>query len=125
MVALAGRRQHGFTLTEVLVSLTIFLITSLGLLPLLLTGLHAGPRNALHGEARRLAGEVMTALQIADFAALPAFDGLSSDYGPILVERSIESDAPAAGQTRLTVTAHWETAGQAHRYQLQSIRSEP
>jgi prepilin-type N-terminal cleavage/methylation domain-containing protein len=117
--------QQGFTLTEVLVSLTIFLITSLGLLPLLLGGMYAGPRNALHGEARRLSGEAMAALQVADYAALPAFDGLPSRHGPIVVERLVESDTPAAGQFRLTVTARWEAAGQGHRYQVQSIRSEP
>jgi len=125
MMTSMNRRQHGFTLTEVLVSLTIFLITSLGLLPLLVSGMHAGQGNALHGEARRLSGEAMAALQVADFAALPAFDGLPSAYGPIVVERSIASDTPAAGQALLTVTAHWENSGQAHRYQLQTIRSAP
>lgn len=119
------QRQRGFTLTEVLVSLTIFLITSLGLLPLLLGGMQAGTRNALHGEARRVCGEAMTALQIVDYAALPAFDGLPGDYGPILLERRIETDTPAAGQARLTVTARWQAAGQGHHYQLQTIRSEP
>lgn len=125
MLALTRRRQHGFTLTEVLISLTLFLITSMGLLPLLVTGLRAGPRNALHGEARRLSSEAMAALQIADFAMLPAFDGLPSDYGRIVIERTVESDTPMVGQALLTVTARWETGGQAHRYQLQSIRSEP
>lgn len=119
------RHQRGFTLTEVLVSLTIFLIASLGLLPLLLTGIHAGQHNALHGEARRLAGEAMAALQVADFAALPAFDGLPSSIGPIVVERRVESDTPAPGQARLTVTALWHASGQAHHYQLQTIRSAP
>ena len=125
MNTMFDRHQRGFTLTEVLVSLTIFLITSLGLLPLLVNGMHAGQGNALHGEARRLSGEAMAALQVADFAALPAFDGLPSAYGPIVVERSIASDTPSAGQALLTVTARWENSGQAHRYQLQTIRSAP
>ena len=125
MVNSPGRCQQGFTLTEVLVSLTIFLITSLGLLPLLLGGMHAGQRNALHGEARRLAGEALAALQVVDYPALPAFDGLPSSYGPIVVDRRIESETPDTGQTRLTVTASWEATGQQHRYQLQTIRSEP
>lgn len=119
------RSQSGFTLTEVLVSLTLFLITSLGLLPVLLGGMQAGTRNLLHGEARRACSEAMAALQVADFAALPAFDGLPSSHGPITVSRRIEGDLPAPGQARLTVTATWEAAGQAHRYQLQSIRSAP
>ena len=119
------RCQQGFSLTEVLVALTIFLITSLGLLPLLIGGMHAGQRNALHGEARRLAGEALAALQVADYPALPAFDGLPSSSGPIVVERRIESETPDTGQTLLTVIASWEAAGQRHRYQLQTIRSEP
>lgn len=118
-------RQRGFTLVELLVSLTIFLIVSMGLLPLLHGGMRANLRNALHGEARRLAGEAMAVLQVADYAALPDFDGLASRGGAILLTRRIEADIPAAGQTRLTVTATWQTAGQRHRYQLQALRAVP
>jgi prepilin-type N-terminal cleavage/methylation domain-containing protein len=60
-------RQQGFTLIEVLVSRTIFLIASMGLVSLLLTGLRAGQNNALHGQARRLGGEAMAVLQSADY----------------------------------------------------------
>ena len=118
-------RQQGFSLVEVLVSLAIFLIASMGLVPLLLTGMRASQRNALHGEARRLAGEAMAVLQVADYGALPAFDDLSSGAGAITLLHVVEGDVPEAGQTRLTVTATWQTAGQLHRYQLQSIRSQP
>lgn len=118
-------RCQGFTLVEVLVSLTIFLIASMGLVPLLLTGMRAGQQNALHGEARRLAGEAITVLQSADYWALPAFDGLSSGEGAIRLVRAVESDVPEPGQTRLTVTVTWQLASQLHRYQLQSIRAQP
>lgn len=118
-------RRQGFSLVEVLVSLAIFLIASIGLLPLLLTGMHAGQRNALHAEARLLAGEAMTALQVADYGALPAFDGLPSEAGGIRLTRVVECDVPAAGQTRLTVSASWQAAGRFHRYQLQSVRCQP
>lgn len=118
-------RQQGFSLVEVMVSLAIFLIASMGLVPLLLNGTQAGQRNALHGEARRLAGEAMAALQVADYAALPAFDGLASGSGALRLTSTVEGDLPEAGQTRLTVTASWIAAGQTHRYQLQTIRSRP
>jgi prepilin-type N-terminal cleavage/methylation domain-containing protein len=118
-------RQRGFSLVEVLVSLAIFLIASMGLVPLLLTGMRASQRNALHGEARRLAGEAMTVLQVADYGALPAFDDLSSEAGSIALLYVVEGEVPEPGQTRLTVTATWQPAGQLHRYQLQSIRSQP
>ncbi|NJC87003.1 MAG: type II secretion system protein [Desulfuromonas sp.] len=118
-------RQQGFSLVEVMVSLAIFLIASMGLVPLLLSGMRTGQRNALHGEARRLAGESMAALQVADYGALPAFDGLPFGGGAIQVVNTVEVDLPEAGQTRLTVTANWQAAGQTHRYLLQTIRSRP
>jgi prepilin-type N-terminal cleavage/methylation domain-containing protein len=118
-------RQQGFSLVEVLISLAIFLIASMGLLPLLLGGMRTGQRNTLHGEARRLAGEVMAVLQVADYGALPAYDGLPAEEGPIALVQAVESDTPEPGQTRLTVTATWQAAGRLHRYQLQSVRSRP
>jgi prepilin-type N-terminal cleavage/methylation domain-containing protein len=118
-------RQQGFTLVEVLVALTIFLIASMGLVPLLLTGMRAGQQNAVHGQARRLAGEAMAVLQSADYGALPAFDGLPSGDGALRLTRAVESDVPEPGQTRLTVTVTWQLAGHLHRYQLQSLRAQP
>jgi prepilin-type N-terminal cleavage/methylation domain-containing protein len=118
-------RQQGFSLVEALVSLAIFLIASMGLLPLLLSGMRTGQRNTLHGEARRLAGEAMAVLQVTDYGALPIFDGLPAEDGAIQLTQAVESDAPESGQTRLTVTATWQTSGQRHSYQLQSIRSRP
>lgn len=122
---LRQRRQLGFSLVEVMVSLAIFLIASMGLVPLLLSGMRTGQRNAWHGDARRLAGEAMAVLQVADYGALPAFDGLSSGDEAIQLRHAVEEDAPEPGQTRLTVTASWQAAGQLYRYQLQSIRTQP
>ncbi len=119
------RRQRGFSLVEVLVSLAIFLIASMGLVPLLLTGMRTTQRNAWYGEARRLTGETMAALQVADYESLPAFDQLPSGTGAVRLLNVVETDTPATGQTRLTVTASWQAGGQLHRYQLQSIRSRP
>lgn len=118
-------RQRGFTLVELLVSLTIFLIVSMGLLPLLIGAMRANRGNALHSDARRLAGEAMAVLQVADYATLPAFDGLSSEAGPIVLLRTIEEDSPGPGQTRIDVTATWQTGGQRYRYQLQAQRALP
>ncbi|TLM65305.1 MAG: type II secretion system protein [Deltaproteobacteria bacterium] len=115
----------GFSLVEVLVSLAVFLIASMGLMSLLLTGLKAGRRNTLHGDARRLAGEAMAVLQTAEYEQLPEFDGVPSGEGGIQLLRTVESDAPEAGQMRLTVTATWQGGSQVHSYQLQTIRSRP
>lgn len=118
-------RRRGFSLVEVLIALTIFLIASMGLLPLLLTGMRTGQHNVQHSEARRLAGEAMAALQVADYGALPAFDGLPSGEGAIRLLRAVECDVPLPGQTRLTVTVTWQDGARQHRYQLQSIRAQP
>lgn len=117
--------QAGFSLVEVLVALTIFLIASLGLMSLLVTGMRVGQYNVLHGEARRVAGEALAALQIVDYEALPSYNGLPSSEGEIRLLRTVERDLPAVGQTRLTVTASWQRAGQEHSYQLQTLRSRP
>lgn len=117
--------QTGFSLVEVMVSLLIFLIASMGLMSLLLTGMLVDQRNALYGEARRLAAEAMTVLQVADYDTLPAFDGLLSGPGEIRLQRTVESDQPESGQTRLTVTARWQRGAQEHNYQLQTIRARP
>lgn len=118
-------RQRGFSLVEVLISLAIFLIASMGLIPLLLTGMRAGQHNALHGEARRLAGESMAVLQVVDYETLPAFDGVPGGHGDIQLAHAVERDTPVPGQTRLTVTANWQVGGQFRHYQLQTIRSRP
>jgi hypothetical protein len=97
----------------------------MGRVPLLLTGMRTAQRNVLSGEARQVAGEVMALLQVADYDALPAFDGVPYDSGSVQLMNAVESDLPATGQTRLTVTASWQAGGQLHRYQLQSIRSRP
>ena len=65
-----GKGDNGFTLVEVMVSLLIFLVASLGLLPLLMTNLQVNHGNRLHAQARRLAGEVMAELQVVDYASL-------------------------------------------------------
>lgn len=117
--------QKGFSLVELMISLAIFLVASMGLMSLLLTGMLVGQRNVLYGEARRLAGEAMTVLQAVSYDTLPAFDGLPSGEGTIRLLQTVESDVPETGQTRLTVRASWDRAGQEHNYQLQTIRSRP
>jgi len=118
------RRSRASPWVEVLVALTIFLVASMGLVPLLLNGMRAGQHNAVHGQARRLAGEAMAVLQSADYWALPAFDGLPSADGALRLTRPWKVMS-RAWQTRLTVTVTWQLAGRVHRYQLQSLRAQP
>lgn len=119
------RGNRGFTLVELMVSLTIFLIASMGLLPLLLNNLQVNRNNTLHGQARRLAADTMTRLQLTDAEQLTAASALPMLVGPIEVLQRVEPDQPASGLSRLTVTTRWEAAGRQHRYQLQSIRTTP
>ena len=121
----ANCHRGGFTLVELMVSLVIFLVASMGLLPLLVSNLQANQNNQLHGQARRLASEVMTTLQVLDYAALPQADGVQQQHGRITLSQEIETDQPAAEQCRLTVTAHWQQRGRTHQYQLQALRTAP
>jgi len=115
----------GFTLTEVMVSMLIFLVTSMGLLPLLQTNLQLNRENNLHGQARRLAGEAMAAMQLIDYAELDHAAADPLRVAAIELSQKIEPDVPASGQTLLTVTTLWQQQGKEHRYQLQSVRTAP
>ena len=120
-----GKGSKGVTLVEVMVSLVIFLIASLGLLPLLITNLQVNHGNRLHAEARRLVGEVMAELQVADYASLATVADESILIADIEIQQQVEQNVPLLDQSRITVTARWQQRGQSHRYQLQTIRSSP
>jgi prepilin-type N-terminal cleavage/methylation domain-containing protein len=119
------RKMGGFTLVELMVSLVIFLVASMGLLPLLVTNLQVNQGNTLHGQARRLAGEAMARMQVIDYAQLGTLTSFPALHGSIELEHTVETDQPRPGLSRLTVTAQWEQAGRQHSYQLQTLRSTP
>ena len=120
-----GNREKGFTLVEVMVSLMIFMIASMGLLPLLISNIQVNHGNTLHTQAQRLASEVMAKLQVLDYAglALVADEPLLVDG--VEIQQQIEANLPQPDQSRITVIANWQQRGQSHRYQLQTIRSAP
>ena len=120
-----GCRKEGFTLVEVMVSLVIFMITSMGLLPLLLTSIQVNHENGRNAQARRLAGEVMAELQVIDYAGLLLAAEVPLLVGEIEVQPQVERDVPHLGQSRITVSALWQQRGENHRYQLQTIRTAP
>lgn len=124
-MSLSHSKNRGFTLVELMISLVIFLVASMGLLPLLITNLQVNRGNHLHDQARRLAGETMTRLQLVDSTQLSALSTLPELIGSIEVEPQIETGQPQTGLSRLTVTARWEQAGKLHSYQLKSIRATP
>jgi len=115
----------GFTLVEVMVSLLIFMVASMGLLPLLITNLQVNHGNSLHARAQRLVGEVMAELQVVDYAGLALVDGESLLIADVELQQQVEPNRPQLDQSRITVTAHWQQQGRSHRYQLQTIRSAP
>lgn len=118
-------RKEGFSLVEVMVSMVIFLVASMGLLPLLMTNMQANQGNLLHAQARRLAGEAMAALQVVDYSLLDVAADDVLQAGDVEVRQVVEEGAPGSNQSRITVTALWQQRGQQHRYQLQTIRSAP
>ena len=119
------RRDTGFTLVEVMVSLAIFLVASMGLLMLLLTHVQANRDLYLHARARTLAGEVMAELQVIDYEHLETLTGIPLQQGGFEIQPSVDKDGLPDGQNRITVTAHWLHQGRPQRYQLQTIRSTP
>ena len=119
------RKKEGFTLVEVMVSLVIFMITSMGLLPLLLTSIQVNHDNGHNAQARRLAGDVMIELQVIDYAGLLLAAEVPLLVGDIEVQPLVERDLPHIGQSRITVSVAWQQRGQNHRYQLQTVRTEP
>jgi len=120
-----GSRKEGFTLVEVMVSMVIFMITSMGLLPLLLTSIQVNHDNGRNAQARRLAGEVMTELQVVDYAGLLLAAEVPLLVGDIEVQPMVERGVPLTGQSRITVSAVWQQRGQNHRYRLQTVRTAP
>ncbi|MDT8443582.1 MAG: prepilin-type N-terminal cleavage/methylation domain-containing protein [Desulfuromonadales bacterium] len=120
-----GRGDKGFSLVEVMVSLVIFLITSMGLLPLLITNMQANQGNSLHAQARRLAGEIMAELQVVDYAGLAVIADEPLLVANIAIQKQVEQNLPQLDQSRITVTASWQQQGRTHAYQLQTIRSAP
>jgi len=124
-MTLSHPKNRGFTLVELMVSLVIFLVASMGLLPLLITNLQVNRGNHLHDQARRLADETMARLQLVDNTQLTASATLPLLVGDIEIEPQVETGQPQSGLSRLTVTARWEQAGKQHSYQLQSIRATP
>lgn len=119
------REEQGFTLVEVMVSLVIFMVASMGLLPLLLTNLQVNRGNSLHAQAQRLAGQVMTELQVVDYASLAMVPDEPLLAGEIELAQRIDRDLPRPEQSTITVTVRWQQQGRSHSYQLQTIRSAP
>lgn len=119
------RGGKGFTLVEVMVSLVIFLVASMGLLPLLLNSLQVNHGNSLYAQAQRLTGEMMAELQVVDYADLAAAADQPLSVAGLEIEPQIEPDVPHLDQSRITVTARWQQRGRTHLYQLQTIRSAP
>ncbi len=117
--------QKGFTLVELMVSLGIFLVVSMGLLPLLINGIRITRSNALHNEARRLAGEAMAVLQGVDYGDLPGLAGQEESRGPYQLTSRVSGDQDSGAPTRLTVDVSWSAVGRHYSYRLQSIRVRP
>lgn len=118
-----SRWQRGFSLVEVMVAMVIFLVASMGLLPVLLTSMQVNQGNLLHAQARRLAGETMASLQVVDYSLLSVAANDILQVGSVELRQQVEEETPTPNQSRITVTALWQQRGREHRYQLQSIRT--
>ena len=120
-----ARGVGGFTLVEVMVSLLVFMVASMGFMPLLITNLQVNHDNSLRTQVQRLVGEVMVELQVVDYTGLALVADESLLIADIEIQQQVEQNRPQPDQSRITLTAHWQQQGRSHRYQLQTIRTAP
>jgi prepilin-type N-terminal cleavage/methylation domain-containing protein len=94
-----GRGDNGFTLVEVMVSLVIFLVVSMGLLPLLMVNMQVNHDNSLHAQARRFASEVMAELLVIDYTRLATVGDTPLLFAEIEIQPKIEQNVPQFNQS--------------------------
>ncbi len=113
---------NGFSLVELLVSLLLFMLVSLGVLPLLIANLHGNAEVRLRGEAQRLAGEIMDRLQAGPFHALAAGEETVLRDGVVYTCR-IDTAANGGNDRRsIDLTVNWTYRGRACSYTLSGLR---
>jgi Tfp pilus assembly protein PilV len=114
--------KQGFSLVELLVSLLLFMLVSLGVLPLLITNLHGNTEVRLRGEAQRVAAEIMDRLQATPYRTLGGGEESVVREG-VVFTCQIET-AASGGNDRRTVdlTVSWQYRGRNYSYTLSGIR---
>ncbi len=120
--------QAGFTLVELLVAMVIFLIVSLGALPLMITNMHVNQRNAMRNEAIRVADRWIEWLHSQNWrpnstAAMNVPDvGTTVDtFDPRFTYAIDCTQVVADRRFDCQVTVNWNYKGQAYSYAVDTI----
>ncbi len=122
---------HGFSLIELMVSLSIFMIVSLGALPLMISNMHLNQRNQVRNDSIAVASRWVdwlhtqswrptstSALNVPDVAQAP--DPIDSRFQYAIDCTQIVT-VPANRRFDCDVTIDWTYRGQAHNYDTSTI----
>ncbi len=116
--------KQGFSLVELLVALTIFMIAVLGMAPLLITHIRVNSQNQLRTVAQDIAVEEMDRLQVVDYPDLAAVSADPTTMrGTYSMVRTVETDQPGADQTRIKIAVSWSHQGSNKSYQIVAVRT--
>jgi type II secretion system protein I len=120
--------KAGFTLTEVLVAMSIFSITALATGKLMLGSTQAVSQNAESTRAIALAQKKLEDLRNMRYDALvsgseatPASDWKGKSF---TVAWIVNRDTPIVNASTVTVTVSWTSHGQTRTYATRSIYSQ-
>lgn len=141
------RKNHGVTLIEVLIALTVLLIVFLGLIQAALLTIQSNMKNGLRDEAVAITSEHITMLRgtnfddmNADGANESALAGVVTNFAPITRTRTFRNSVSVPFSTRvsvlnldgtalipvnnkqLTVTTAWAWQGENFTHQVMTMR---
>ncbi|KAA0259348.1 type II secretion system protein [Deferribacter autotrophicus] len=115
-------KKNGFTLIELIVALTIFLIAFLGLIPLLIKQVDANKMNHLRNVAVNIAQEKIDSLSVIDFNSLAnSMDNVSVDNNVYQVTTDVID--LNTYQKQINVTVSWKYKSKDYRVSMSLVRS--
>jgi type IV pilus assembly protein PilV len=104
--------ESGFTLMEILVTLTILAVGVLALAQLLPAGSRSLNRSRNTTTATQVAAQKIEDLKAADWFSASLAPGTYTDHsGPFTRTWTIADDSPMTGLKAITVTATWTVKG--------------
>lgn len=123
------RRQRGFTLVELLISLALATVGLLGMLALVGVAIRGNAVSRELTEATGIAQATLETAELTPFASLPTLAGTRDDVSPTgdgsrSFYQVVTQVAAGASTTTVTVTVSFTDAvGQSHAVTLSTVRS--
>lgn len=109
------RGRRGFTLTEIMVALTLLAIGALGLAAFTASATRTNRASTNRTRAHELMTEKIEEFQSMSYAAITTgADTVDVAGVPIAREWTVSANDPVTGVKRVTLTAEWRAAGDTH-----------